>query len=158
MASQTANAQFNVFLENDPVDYELVNANFEKLDKMALAIESGSKTASYSGVTTGNATWYYKKYTDGTVELYTKIGFDTMKCSGGSKAPYNSDTTKLYFPITLTAIDDVQMHLASNTVGWVNDITGKGVTDCVQFKVMSMESESDYVYKQVTINIKGRWK
>ena len=50
---------------------------------------------------------------------------------------------------------DVQMHLASNTIGWVSDITGKSVLDSVMFRVMAMEYEDDYIYKQVYITVKG---
>ena len=46
-------------------------------------------------------------------------------------------------------------HLASNTIGWVSDITGKSVLDSVMFRVMAMEYEDDYIYKQVYITVKG---
>ena len=62
------------------------------------------------------------------------------------------------FPFQLTAVYDVQMHLASNTIGWVSDITGKSVIDHVMFRVMSTAYESTNIYKQVFINVKGRWK
>ena len=61
----------------------------------------------------------------------------------------------MYFPFSLSEIYDVQMHLASNTIGWVSDITNKTVTDKVVFKVMGVDSENDYIYKQVFINVKG---
>ena len=47
------------------------------------------------------------------------------------------------------------MHLASNTIGWVSDITGKSVLDYVMFRVMGTEYESENVYKQVFITVKG---
>lgn len=158
MSNLTNNIGFNIFLENDYVDYELINRNFEKLDTMVLCVESGDKSASYSGAATGNATWHYKKYSDGTIDLYTKIGFDTLKCNQGSKAPYYTTDCKVYFPITITKIDCIQMYMGSSTVGWVNNVTGKDVTDVVTFNIMSMESESVYVPKQIFINVKGRWK
>lgn len=158
MPNQTSKMGFNTFLENDVVDWELINANFEKLDGMVLCVESGSKTAAYSGGSSGNATWYYNKYSDGTIELYTKIEFDSLKCNGGSSAPYHSTSSKAMFPLTLTSVTDVQMHMASNTVGWISDITGRGVVDYIMFQIMSMSLESTNVYKQVFINVKGRWK
>lgn len=51
MPNLSTNMGFNLFLESDVVDFEQLNANFEKLDKMVLCIESGTKTASYSGNT-----------------------------------------------------------------------------------------------------------
>lgn len=158
MPNQTSKMQFNTFLENDVVDWELINQNFEKLDNVVLCIESGEKTAAYSGGVTGNATWRYKMYSDGSIDLYTKMEFDNLKCNGGAKAPYYSGTSKVMFPFTLTAVYDVQMHLASNTIGWVSDITDKSVIDYVMFRVMGMDYENDYEYKQVFINVKGRWK
>ena len=40
MADQTAKNKFNIFLENDVVDFEQINENFKKLDAMNLCIES----------------------------------------------------------------------------------------------------------------------
>lgn len=140
------------------MDWELINENFEKLDNMTLCIESGEKTAAYSGGVTGNATWRYKKYSDGSVELYTGIEFKSLKCSAGSSIPYCSENVKVSFPITLTSIDNAQLHMASDTVGWVSNITGKNILDYIMFKVASMKNESSYVYKQIFINVKGRWK
>lgn len=158
MPNQTAEMQFNTFLENDVIDWELINQNFEKLDNVVLCIESGEKTAAYSGGSSGNATWRYKKYSDGSIELYAKMEFDNIKCNGGSSSPYYSGTSKVMFPFQLTAVYDVQMHMASNTIGWVSDITGKSVIDYVMFRVMSTAYESTNIYKQVFINVKGRWK
>ena len=158
MPNQTANMEFTTFLENDVVDWEKINENFEKLDNVVLCIESGTKTASYSGGTSGNATWHYKKYSDGSIEMYAKMEFDNIKCNGGSSSPYYSGTSTVNFPFALTAVYDVQMHLASNTIGWVSDITGKSVIDLVSFRVMSTAYESTFIYKQIFINVKGRWK
>ena len=64
MSDLTSNLAFNTFLENEVIDFEKINENFEKLDGYALCIESGEKTAIYSGGASGNATWRYKKYSD----------------------------------------------------------------------------------------------
>ena len=87
--------------------------------------------------------------------MSTKMEFTNIKCNGGSSAPYYSGTLSLYFPFTLSQVYDVQMHLASNTIGWVSDITGQSVLDKVMFRLLNMEYESDYKYKQVFINVKG---
>lgn len=155
MPDQTAKNKFNIFLENEAVDFEQINENFKKLDDMNLCVESGMKTASYSGGVTGNANWRYRKYADGTIDMFTKLEFDNLKCNGGSEAPYYSGSSKVYFPFTMTAVYDVQMHLASNTIGWVSDITGKSVIDYVLFRVMGMGCETENIYKQIFISIKG---
>lgn len=154
-ANKTKNLGFNIWLENEPVNFEEMNENFEKIDHFALCIESGVKTASYSGGSDTVANWRYKKYSDGTVEMSVKLNFTNLKCNGGSKSPYYSEASHVYFPFSLSEIYDVQMHLASNTIGWVSDITNKTVTDKVVFKVMGVDSENDYINKQVFINVKG---
>lgn len=155
MATKTPKLGLNIWLENDPVNFEEVNENFKKIDDMVMCIESGEVSSSYSGGVSGSTTWKYKKYSDGTIDMSTKMEFTNIKCNGGSSAPYYSGTLSLYFPFTLSQVYDVQMHLASNTIGWVSDITGQSVLDKVMFRLLNMEYESDYKYKQVFINVKG---
>lgn len=158
MSNLTPNMSFNTFLESEVLDFEKINENFEKLDGYALCIESGEKTATYSGGASGNATWRYKKYSDGTIELYTKLDLDSLKCSSGASNPYYSSDVKVMLPISITSIDGVQMHLSSDTTGWVCDKTGKSVLDYVLFKVMSTALESTNIFKRISIEVKGRWK
>ena len=155
MATKTPKLGLNIWLESDPVNFEEVNENFKKIDDMVMCVESGEVSSSYSGGVSGSTTWKYKKYSDGTIDMSTKMEFTNIKCNGGSSAPYYSGTLSLYFPFTLSQVYDVQMHLASNTIGWVSDITGQSVLDKVIFRLLNMELESDYKYKQVFINVKG---
>ena len=155
MPNQTRNLKLNTWLENETVDFEQINDNFRKIDGLVSCVESGTIESSYSGGSSAMATWRYKKYSDGTVEMSTKINFTNLKCNGGSSAPYYSGTSTLFFPFQLNQVYDVQMHLASNTIGWVSDITGQAVLDKVIFRVMGMEFENDYIYKQVFIQVKG---
>lgn len=155
MANLTNNLKFNVWLEDDVVNFEEINENFEKLDSMVMCVESGTKTSAYSGGSSSNATWRYKKYSDGTIDMSTILEFTNLKCNGGSAAPYYSGSVQVDFPFEFKLVYDVQMHLASNTIGWVSDITGKSVNDYVRFRVMGMGNESTYIYKQVFINVKG---
>ena len=84
MPNTTSKLGLNTWLENDVVDFEEINENFEKLDNMVMCIESGTKTANFSGGTTSVATWRYRKYSDGTVEMSAKLEFTNLKCDGGS--------------------------------------------------------------------------
>lgn len=155
MATKTPKLGLNIWLESDQVNFEEVNENFKKIDDMVMCIESGEVSSSYSGGVSGSTTWKYKKYSDGTIDMSTKMEFTNIKCNGGSSAPYYSGILSLYLPFTLSQVYDVQMHLASNTIGWVSDITGQSVLDKVTFRLLAMENESDYKYKQVFINVKG---
>lgn len=155
MPNTTTNLGLNVWLENDVVNFEDFNENFEKIDDLIMCIESGTITSGYSGGVSGNATWRYKKYSDGTVEMSTKLEFTNVKCDGGSAAPYYSGTSVVNFPFSMSSVYDVQMHLASNTIGWISDVTERSVLNNVSFRVMGMEYEDTYIYKQVYINVKG---
>lgn len=158
MSDLTPNLSFNTFLENEVMDYEKINENFDKLDGYALCIESGEKTAAYSGGASGNAVWRYKKYSDGTIEMYTKIELENLKCNSGASSPYYSSDMKVMLPMNLVNIDYVNMFLTSDTVGYVSDKTGKNVLDYVLFKVISNALESSNIFKRVFIEVKGRWK
>ena len=155
MPNQTKNLGLNTWLENEIVDFEQVNENFEKLDGMAMVIESGTKTASYTGGVNGTAAWRYKKYSDGTIEMSTKLEFTNIKCNGGEQAPYYSGASNVYFPFEFSSVYDVNVHMSSNTIGWASDITNRSVLDHISFRIMSMYKETENVYKQIFINVKG---
>ena len=87
--------------------------------------------------------------------MSTVIYFTNLKCDGGAKAPYYSESSTIYFPFSLNEVYNVQMNLASSSFGWVSNITGKTVLDSVIFRLMSPESESTEAYKQVFIDVKG---
>lgn len=155
MANQTSRNKFNIFLENDFVDFEQINENFEKLDAMCLCTESGIKSANYNGATSGSILWRYKKYADKTVDMDVKLEFGNIRCNGGAAAPYYSGQVNVYFPFNLSSVTNIQMHMTSNTVGWVQDVTPKGTLDYVSLKVLGMQYESENIYKEISLNVKG---
>lgn len=155
MPNPTTNLGLNTWLENEVVNFEEVNQNFEKLDTMVMCIESGTKTSSYSGGSDSVTTWRYKKYSDGTIDMSAKLNFTNLKCNSGSAIPYYSSDLKVYFPFALSEVYDVQMHMASNTIGWVSNITDRSILDYVMFRVMAMELETTDKYKRIFINVKG---
>lgn len=156
MPNKTSKLKLNTFLENEAVDYTQVNENFEILDKCPICTESGEKTSAYTGASSGNATWYYRKYSDGTVDLYTKIETTALKCSSGASAPYYSDTIKLVLPIELSTIYSTEINSASEYLGWMANVTGKNVNDYILFRAAGAKIESSNAYKCVFIHIKGR--
>lgn len=153
--NKTTNLKLNTWLENEPVNFEEVNENFEIIDKLPICIESGTKLGTYTGGTGSSNTWRYKKYSDGNIEMFTKLEFDNLKCNNGAEAPYYSGSSKVTFPFALKTVRDVQMHLASNTIGWISDITGRNVIDYVSFRIAAIHKEDNAEYKQVFINVKG---
>lgn len=155
MPELSANLGLNLFLENDVVDFEDINENFQKIDDLVSCIESGTKTANYSGGASTVATWRYKKFSDGTIEMSSKLEFINIKCNGGTSSPYYSADSQINFPFELSEVYDVQMHLASNTIGWISDITEKSVLEYVRFRVMGTAYESTNIDKQIFITVKG---
>lgn len=153
--NKTDRIKLNIWLENEPVNFEEINDNFKAIDALPFCIESGTKVGSYTGGSSSANTWYYKKYSDGTIEMSTKLEFTNLKCNGGRESPYYSGVSNVTFPFSLKQVYDVQMHLASNTIGWVSDITGRSVFDSVSFRVAAVKMESEGTYKQVFINVKG---
>lgn len=159
MPNLTDNLSLNVFLENEAVNFEDINANFEKLDGITMCIDSGTKTASYSGGSDSVAAWRYKKYSDGTIDMSTKLSFTNLKCNGGTETPYYSGDVTVYFPFGFSEIYDVQMHLTTSQKEWISDVTTESaatvITDHIKFNLLSANQESETTYKQVFINIKG---
>lgn len=155
MPNLTKKLGLNTWLENEVVDFEQINYNFEKIDDMVMCLEGGKNTSNYTGGSDTVATWNYRKYSDRTIDLWTKLSFSNLKCNGGSSFPYYSGDVKIYLPFSLSDITDVQMHLKSGTIGWVCDITGKEISDYLQFRIMSTVYESTTLYKEVFINVKG---
>lgn len=156
MANRTENLGLNTWLESDIVNFEEVNENFEKLDTMTMIFETGTKSSYYSGGSSTTANWRYKKYSDGMIEMSTKLEFTNLKSDGGMVVPYYSGDVQVYFPFQLEELYDVQMHMSSSTVGWVSDATDRTVLDYLIFKIMSMSKEETTIFKQVFITVKGK--
>ena len=156
MSSKTSKLGLTIWNDTDPVNFEEMNANFKKIDGLVNCIESGTVTSTYTAGLNSTIEWYYKKYTDGTIDMSGVLYYTNLKCNGGDTAPYYSVSSTVNFPFTFSNVYDVQMHLVSNTFGWLADITGETISTNVTFRVCNMSIENDEIYKQVFINIKGR--
>lgn len=173
MPNKTAKLGLNTWLENEYVNIEEINDNFRLLDGFPMCVESGTKTSEYGYVNPensqfiswGNVTWYFKRYAtsslDGNFEMSAKIeysGNKDLKCNGvlaPNDAMFYSGISRIMFPVKFKHVYDVQMHLASNTLGWLSDITGAAVSSYVQFRLVNPKEETESMYKQVFINVKG---
>ena len=155
--NKSSNLGFNIFLETDAVDFEDLNENWRKLDAMTLCVESGIKTAAYDNGMASVAKWYYKKYSDGTLEMSAKLDFTSsnMQCNTGTAAPYTSGTSNVYFPFEFKSIYDVQMHLASSSKCRIVNTTSEAIQNTIKFMLESNDKENTEVYKQVFITVKG---
>lgn len=155
--NKTSKLGFNIFLETDAVDFEDINENWRKLDEMTLCTKSGVKTASYEHGMASAAKWYYKIYSDGTLEMSAKLDYNSsrMQCNVGTSAPFISGQSIVYFPFEFKEVYDVQMHLSSNTRGRIINTNGNTVQNSVKLIFESNEKENTDQYKQVFISVKG---
>lgn len=154
MPNITNNIGLYTYLENEVVDFEQINTNFEKIDELVSCIESGVKSAEYSGGSVGTANWNYKKYTDGTVEMYTGIDVTSLKCNGGTEALYYSSEALVAFPFKIN-IKNIQTHLSSSVVNFVTDDGEMIAKNNVSFKLHSYTKETSTVSKRLFIYVRG---
>lgn len=155
MPNKTTKLKLNTFLENDVVDFSLINENVNSLENMNLCVYGGLKTANYTGGSDTVGSWRCKQYADGTVDMSVALPFSALPCNNGASAPYYSNDVQVYLPISLDVIYDVQMHMASSNIGYVADITSTGVLDHLTIRAVSHTSESTNVHKTIYINVKG---
>ena len=141
MPNQTTNLKLNIWNETDVVNFEEINANFEKLDTMVMCIESGTKTAPYTG---------------GYGDSVAKLTYSNLKCNGEtSQGIFYSGSSKVTFPFEFRDVFDLQMHMASNSNAWISDINNTSIYNDVTFRLLAMHKETDEIYRQVFINVKG---
>ena len=99
MSSNTSNLGFTIWNESDPVNFEDINNNFEKIDRLVNCIESGVVTSTYTGGINPTAEWRQKKYSDGSVDMSTVLYFSNLTCNGGTEPPYYSVNSSVNFPL-----------------------------------------------------------
>lgn len=154
MPSMTNKLGLYTFLETDVVDFANMNENFEKIDELLNCKEYGTATAAYSGGSVGTATWTYRKYTDGSIELYTSIDVSTLRCNSGTTAPYMSSEATLALPFKVT-IKDLQMHLSSLVPNIILDQTNAVSSNNLVFKLCNYTKEESNSQKRMFVNVKG---
>lgn len=156
MPNQTTNLGLTTWLESDVVDFEQMNANFEKIDALVNCIESGTKIGTFSdGGATNTATWHYKKYSNGSIELDARLVFDNLICASGDGIPYYSDSVSIVYPFSFSSVYSLSIHAVSNNIIWATDISGGSSVDGATFRVLTRSKESSASYKQVYISVKG---
>ena len=160
MPNKTTNLKLNTWLESDVVDFEQVNENFQIIDGLVNCMEAGTWTSTYTdGDVTRTATWYYRKYTNGHVDMYGKLGFNRgdLLCSEGDESPYYSEYKQINYPVTFTSIYHLDIG-TSNTKNsnWTVNLTGSSTMGYCGFRLVSRPKETENAYKVVYISVKGR--
>lgn len=156
MSSKTKNLGLTTWDDTDPVDFEEINDNFEKIDNLVSCIESGVAQSTYTGGARETVDWHYKKYSDGSVDMTGVVYYTTLLCSNGDAPLYSSDVSDVTFPFEFNDIFDVQMNLTSGTFGWVCNANSATSLDHISLRIYNMWKETADVYKYIYINIKGK--
>lgn len=167
MPGSTTRYGFNTFMENDYVDWDLINQNFNNLDGKIMCIASQKYPAFYyldgsdQSITASNQ-WQYKEYADKTFELSISVPHSNLACGVGAASPYASSSVAIVFPDSMKnrvqEVSCVQVSLKSEvTVGYVINQTPTNVLDRVVYKAYSnaLESNPATAVKSVDILVKG---
>lgn len=162
MATKTPNLKLNTWLESDVVNFEEVNENFEVLDGCIMCIASGMTDSSCSGSSDSRPNWNYKKYSNKTIEMDTRIPFANSICSEGvtGTGPYKMiNNCILSLPTnvgTITSITSIQLQLSGeNAYGWAVNLSNKDRIDSIVMNILNSIIETSSSYKEIHVSVKG---
>lgn len=136
MPTITPNMGLSLPYESEALDVSILNSNFEKIDGFPYVVESGV-TAAYRSNT--NATtaqfkkidWYYKKWSDGTLEAYAVAPVEGLACNGeqGEDGTWMSGWIRFYYPA-------LGQKIIFNRAAWLSQADNRDwnvwVADCSQ--------------------------
>ena len=105
MPAYTPNMKLAKPYESDRWDVNVLNANFDIIDSFPYVVESGQTTAYHSNINCTVAqykqiTWYYKKWSDGTLEAYAVAHIPDLACNDkqGQDGTWRSGWIRFVYP------------------------------------------------------------
>lgn len=106
MPSFTTNHKFSKPYESENYDVNIQNSNWDIVDKLPYIVSAGTTTAYRSNVNASTAqykkiTWYYKKFSDHTLEAYAVAAdISGWACSDKQKqdGTWRSGYIRFYYP------------------------------------------------------------
>lgn len=105
MPTITPNMGLSLPYESEALDVSVLNSNFEKIDGFPYVVESGQTTAYHSNINASTAqykqiTWYYKKWSDGTLEAYAVAHVTNLRCNDkqNQDGTWRSGYIRFYYP------------------------------------------------------------
>lgn len=174
MPEYTPNKNYALPYESEPVDIETLNENFRKDDAFPFVVASGTTTANRfsPGSTTSVAeklTWYYKKWSDGTLEAYAVAHVTQMICNDMEKqdGTWRSKFFRFKYPdlgqktifhrsAMISGADDVSSGY------WAEDVSapGDGADNCTYQTIRAVSTIKETVArdKNIYVAFKGTWK
>lgn len=170
MGSKSKNLNFNIFNEDDYVDFDQINHNFNLLDGMGLCVESGSIDSTAGGV---SVTWRYKKFLNSsstpkyTIDAScTVLSDDSWSCKDditkGRQSCWVSRAITVPLPsvISMVNIYDLQGSIRLSTATTDPNINWIGFekldTDgAIKFRAISPVNEASGIAKVACLNVKA---
>ena len=156
--------------ESDYYDVNTLNANMDTIDNLTHIVASGTATSTRSQVNAwdtngGTVTWYWKKYSDGTLEAYARFIITNLRCNAKQDdGTWYSGYIQVNYP---DLGQDVIFHRSVsvgcvNAVGimnWAIDTAKYGtVVDATAFTLVSIAEEPSNIEKCIYVGFKGTWK
>ena len=175
MPNYTKNKKYATFQESEKVDVSLINGNFIIDDGFPYIVEAGKAVANrYSPNSTSSVAekidWYYKKYSDGTMEAYAVAHVTAMVCNDSEKedGTWRSKFFRFQYPSSL-GIKKVYHRSAwlsgadDGTSGyWLEDVSspGDGQDNATYQTVrgVSTKKETKARDKNIYVGFKATWK
>lgn len=173
MPSTTPNMGLTLPYESDNYDISVFNENFTKIDELPYIVEAGTAKAYHSN---GNATvanyrqvtWYYKKYSDGTLEAHTVTPWSSWPCNiSTTSGVWMSVFVRFHYPAlgqkiifhrsaTVSQTDDTSVGM------WASDVScpgeGNDNLSYQSIRLLSLAKEETERYKNVYLSFKATWK
>lgn len=148
------------------------NANWDKIDALTHIVDSGKKTSDFNepGKSTvgGTVTWYYKKFDDGTFEMFGNLTVNNWKCENpASSNMYRTTYMKIKYPqIGQTEIlyrnqsirDGTDTDADNSLFNYIIDVST--VADSLTYSTVRAycnAKETAARAKNVYIEVKGLW-
>ena len=174
MPEYTANKKYALPYESEPLDINVLNENFRTDDRLPYIVEAGTASAnryspgSFSAVAE-KIQWYYKKYSDHTLEAYAVAHVTAMICNDSQKQDgtwrskffrfaYPSLGQKIIFnrSVCISGADD------SSSGYWAEDCStpgdGKDNATYQTIRGVSTTKETTARDKNIYIGFKGTWQ
>lgn len=138
MPDFTTNHGFTKPYETDNYDISVQNDNWDKVDALPYIVEAGTTTAYRSNTNATTAqykkiTWYYKKFSDGTLEAFAVAPVDGLVCNDKQKGDgtWRSGYIRFYYPslgqkVIFNRSAFVSQADDSATTVWVADVSAPG--------------------------------
>ena len=160
MATQTSKLGFNTWLPSDYMNVSELNENFNKIDTYVMCTKSEIISTTTSNDDQTNTDWFYKEYSDGTIELYAAVRMSKIKCDRSSTAdvetaPYYSSSIDIHLPKLISEIYSLQITAGGGTMVMCEDTTNLS-RSYVSFSLAKFTKDLVDTAYLIYVDIKGR--